>query len=155
GLSARRFAEYLSLAQVPDPDAPADADRAFAPPADDLLPTLDAAPLPAEPADATLRDPLSATVIAGTLRAPWRWERLLVEAAVIGGKDRWERRLAGLQHELALRRNELRDEEEARVAACERAMRDLAHLRDFALPLLTRLEALPQEADWAAWLGHL
>jgi hypothetical protein len=27
---------------------------------------------------------------------PYGWERLLVDAAVIGGKDRWERRLSGL-----------------------------------------------------------
>lgn len=50
GLSASRFAEYLSLGQVPD----------------------DAA-------------------------APALWERMLVDAAVIGGLDRWETRLAGLR----------------------------------------------------------
>ncbi len=37
--------------------------------------------------------------VAGTLRAPWRWEDLIVEAAVIGGLDRWQRRLEGLEHE--------------------------------------------------------
>jgi len=31
----------------------------------------------------------AAPVIDGQLRAPWRWERLLVEAAVIGGRQRW------------------------------------------------------------------
>jgi hypothetical protein len=35
-------------------------------------------------------------VVAGTLRAPWKWESLLVESAVIGGSDRWGRRLNGL-----------------------------------------------------------
>ena len=42
-------------------------------------------------ADARSRDPRRRRppVLAGTLRAPWRWERLLVDAAVIGGRDRW------------------------------------------------------------------
>ena len=31
----------------------------------------------------------------GQLRAPRRWERLLVDAAVIGGRDRWRRRIRG------------------------------------------------------------
>src|SRR5439155_1476584 len=42
-LSARRFAEYVSLAQVPDPGAAADAH--WTPPEDDLLPL----PPPPEP----------------------------------------------------------------------------------------------------------
>jgi len=52
------------------------------------------------------------TIVEGTVRAPWRWERLLVESAVIGSEDRWERRIAGLERELRLRRKELSDEEE-------------------------------------------
>ena len=37
-------------------------------------------------------------VVDGTLRAPWKWERLIVESAVIGGDpERWHRRLAGLR----------------------------------------------------------
>ena len=45
-------------------------------------------------------------VVAGTLRAPWRWEELLVEAYVIEGLDRWQRRLPGLraEYERRLRR---------------------------------------------------
>ena len=38
GLSARRFAEYLSLGQVPDLDAPVDPDAAWTPPEHDLVP---------------------------------------------------------------------------------------------------------------------
>ena len=38
----------------------------------------------------------AASVVAGTLRAPWKWESLLVESAVIGGSERWARRLDGL-----------------------------------------------------------
>ncbi len=47
----------------------------------------------------TRREPADddAAVVAGTLRAPWRWERLLVDAAVIGSDAaRWARRLDGL-----------------------------------------------------------
>jgi len=52
-------------------------------------------------------------------RAPWRWERLLVDAAVIGGRDRWRRRLDGLVREIALRRSELA-EDDARTAGLAR-----------------------------------
>src|SRR5205823_13806236 len=77
---ARRFAEYVSLAQVPDPAAAQDADARWTPPEDDLLPL----PPATEPsADDERGD--------GSPRAPWRWERLLVEASVIGGKERWKR----------------------------------------------------------------
>src|SRR5437667_84738 len=100
-LSARRFAEYLSLAQVPDPDRPADPEPRWVPPEPDLLPTAPAT----EPLDDQLPpDPDSAAVVAGSLRAPWRWERLLVDSSVIGGKERWARRRAGLERELGLRR---------------------------------------------------
>ena len=47
-------------------------------------------------------DPETATVRAGTLRAPRRWEQLLVDAAVIGGQNRWKRRLTGLEAKLRL-----------------------------------------------------
>ena len=40
-------------------------------------------------------------------RAPWRWEKLLVDAAVIGSRDRWDRRLAGLEAEMRQRRDAL------------------------------------------------
>src|SRR5438093_2921939 len=100
-LSARRFAEYVSLAQVPDPGAAADADARWTPPEDDLLPL----PPPPEPRTGDERGD-------GSPRAPWRWERLLVEASVIGGKERWKRRLDGLEEELRLRREALTDEEE-------------------------------------------
>ena len=160
GLSARRFAEYISLAQVPDPAEAAesaDEDR-WTPPQNDLLPPLietfsdeeqapEEAPLPLELE--------GKPVVDGTLRAPWRWERLLVESAVIGGEDRWERRSAGLERELRLRRDELRDEDENRAAALDRDIRDLAHLREFALPLIKLLAALPQRATWGEWLARL
>jgi hypothetical protein len=84
-LSARRFAEYLSLAQVPDEGAATDAEARWTPPENDLIPLPPAA-------EARSDDDRG----DGATRAPWRWERLLVEASVIGGRERWRRRLDGL-----------------------------------------------------------
>jgi ATP-dependent helicase/nuclease subunit B len=158
-LSARRFAEYLSLAQVPDPDAPHAADDAFMVPSQDLLPTT-----PVEDAretgggeedDDRVPDPEGVGVVAGTVRAPWRWERLIVDASVIGGRDRWARRLRGLEEELRVRRQELGDEDEPRAASLERQRADLEHLHVFAQPLIDRLAALPETATWGEWLALL
>ena len=54
-------------------------------------------------------------VVEGALRAPWRWENLLVEAAVIGSRERWERRLGGLERGAAnCRRSELQGRRRSR-----------------------------------------
>src|SRR5262249_19700580 len=93
GLSARRFAEYLSLGQVPSrPDA-----AAFVPPitvlADEDV-DVDPAPLPFDAPPAAVDD--EAALVDGTLRAPWKWEHFIVESSVIGGNpSRWDRRLTG------------------------------------------------------------
>ncbi len=139
GLSARRFAEYLSLAQVPDPiDATMPA--ALVAPDDDVLSAgLTDGTSGDEVVDPPDRDSAlpALPVVDGALRAPWRWEALLVESAVIGGRDRWVTRLDGLEHEYRRRLEELRaDEPEApRVAALARDLEHLGHLRAFALPL--------------------
>ncbi len=154
GLSARRFAEYLSLAQVPEPGTVGDVEAVWSAPDDDLL-AREPAPVPSEDDDdPLLRDPDAAAVVGGTLRAPWRWEELLVDAAVIGTEQRWARRLGGLGAELAARRGALRDDDPRR-AALERTATDLAHLRAFALPLIRRLAAWPERATWGVWLQHL
>src|SRR5581483_5336687 len=95
GLSASRFAEYLSLGQMPEEDVP---------------------PTPA------------------------LWERLLVDAAVIGGLDRWERRHA------------VEDDEQARDSLARRieAVDNLARL---ALPVIARLSELPTRATWGDWIA--
>ena len=157
--SARRFAEYTSLSQVPDPESSRDPETNWAPPPTDVLP-LGVEPEPPA-AEAEDIEPLAADLespaeIAGTLRAPWRWERLLVESSVIGGKDRWKKRIEGLETEWRLKRQELIDEgEETRAAGLDRQIRDIEHLRKFALPLIDRLAALPDRAGWAEWLAHL
>ena len=118
GLSAQRFAEYLSLGQVPDaapsgapPEATPRGDRWIAPDRElvPLFPTdeVDEQPEPAEAVLAAARID-DAPVRDGQLRAPRRWERLLVEAAVIGGRSRWRRRIGG-RHKPPPRRSSSRN----------------------------------------------
>jgi CRISPR/Cas system-associated exonuclease Cas4 (RecB family) len=98
GLSARGFAEYLSLAEYPRSEA--------------------------------------------EIATPRRWERMLVDAAVIGGRERWTRRLNGLIREL-----EDAGEDAAQLRALER----------FAAPILDRLWELHEleRASWGTWLEAL
>lgn len=182
-LSARRWAEYVSLAQVPDPPGGfasgrqehpegggRDLSEAFIPPDTELAPGALAADfearapggagaarlieLPADAGPQSLKDD-PVPVVEGTLRAPWRWEQLLVDAAVIGtSAQRWEKRLDGLLHELGLRRDELA-EDDLRAAIIGRQLVDLAHLREVALPQIAALAALPARATWGEWLAHL
>jgi ATP-dependent helicase/nuclease subunit B len=160
-LSARRFAEYLSLAQVPDYDQSgvprAPVAREFVAPdlelaAGALAPELEVPQ--SKPPESIPERVDSASAVEGTLRAPWRWEQLLVDAAVIGSRARWERRLSGLEAELRRRREELKDEE-ARAAAIDRRLADLAHLRTVALPIIGALASLPEQGTWAEWLERL
>ena len=162
GLSARRFAEYLSLGQVPDATAegepPAEADEGdrWVDPDDDLL-----ADEEAEPTDqldlfapTPVVDP-PAPVVSGTLRAPRRWERLLVEASVIGGLDRWRRRLAGLEQELALKLDDRDDLDEATEERLNRELDHLKSLRGYALPILMDLDRLREPQQWGVWIQRL
>jgi hypothetical protein len=45
-----------------------------------------------------------------------------VEAAVIGGRERWRRRIDGLANDLRLKLVELADEDEARAAIVARTL---------------------------------
>ena len=165
-LSARRFAEYLSIAQVPPVGVegrPPAHREAWLPPevAADLLPEAALADRRTPPAvmaqPAAGPDDAARLPDADALRAPWQWHRLLVDAAVVGGLDRWRRRLEGLAQELELRRDAYArdDPESARLPALERDLRDLGRLREFALPVIERLAALPDEAPWGDWLDAL
>ena len=156
GLSARRFAEYLSLGEVPEaiqgaPPPPIPRGERWVPPDTELSPPPSDEP-PAE--SAALPRETDAPVVAGTLRAPWRWEKMLLDAAVIGGRERWERRLDGLDLELRKQLEILKDDE-ARTARTQRELEDLRALRDFALPLLDVLKKLDREASWGKWLDDL
>jgi CRISPR/Cas system-associated exonuclease Cas4 (RecB family) len=153
-LSARRFAEYLSLGQVPALAPGGEPPRAPAPwtppAADDLGPVSE----PLRRADAR-RAPTDDA--AGTLRAPRRWERYLVDAAVLGGRDRWARRLAGLEQEwrARARRLSLEEPEAAELAVLARDLDGLASLRAFALPLVDALAALRAPSSWGGWIARL
>ncbi len=156
--SARAFAEYLSLGVVPDArdGAPPEAsgDVPWVAPDDELLASAQHEEPPDVDPEATSYDP-DAPVVRGTLRAPWRWERLLVDAAVIGGRDRWQRRLAGLDASLESSIRTLEDPDDPLRGALERRRRDLTHLADFALPLLEELDSLPMQASWNDWTARL
>jgi ATP-dependent helicase/nuclease subunit B len=167
--SAKRFAEYLSLAQVPSLDesgrAPAGSgDSTWVASRDDIFGVLSER-TPASSSDAVTDDeqPSSAAingdqaVVAGTLRAPWKWESLLVESSVIGGSERWARRLDGLAAEYELKIRELTSDEpdSPRIPRLERERQNLAHLREFALPLIAEMSAWPNEAAWSDWLQRL
>ncbi len=162
GYSARRFAEYLSLGEVPDAPARETAAAEPAGAAADVVAETRASGPPAA----------DASVVDGTLRAPRRWERLIVEASVVGGIDRWRRRLDGLAERFRLELDAVRLEldgagdgaepgagastaPEAAAEGLRRRIEDLGHLRDFALPLLEALAELPRSAPWGAWLEAL
>lgn len=173
-LSARRFAEYLSLAQVPRLDETL-REPEFVPPVDEelgqwrvqaeeLSPSEDpeaaaaAAPRPA-PLDARSsgEDDEDGAIVEGTLRAPWKWETLIVESAVIGGDpQRWHRRLGGLANELRLQRDAERkdDPDSAKAARIARDLRNLGHLRAFALPIVDLLATWPKSGTWGEWLDR-
>jgi CRISPR/Cas system-associated exonuclease Cas4 (RecB family) len=167
--SAKRFAEYLSLAQVPALDdsgkAPAGSGHStWIASRDDVFGVL-SEPAPDDPDDSSRDDESASTVkvngdqavVAGTLRAPWKWESLIVESAVIGGSERWARRLNGLAEEYELKIRELTSEQpdSSRIARLERERQNLAHLRGFALPLIEEMSSWPNVATWGAWIGRL
>ncbi|AKT44209.1 PD-(D/E)XK nuclease family protein [Chondromyces crocatus] len=102
------------------------------------------------PEEAMDEDP---PVVDGTLRAPRRWEQILVNAAVIGGLDRWRRRLDGYENELRLDLTEVKEERD--VERIQRTLSDLDALRRFALPLLADLPRPGHQASWGDWLNRL
>jgi len=175
GLSARRFAEYLSLGEVPDEDAASGAPPAAPPPGDrvaapdeealgallgEVASALDERGRQAEAEEedkpvAPVEEDRAAAY--GTLRTPRHWEKLLVDAAVIGGRDRWERRIAGLHAKLT---DDLAEYvKKAEDGLADHARRDLGALEAlsrFALPIVDELAALPAGgAPWGDWLDGL
>jgi hypothetical protein len=191
GLSAKRFDEYLSLGQVPDlshgaeagsPDdrhddaAPENVRLTGRPGANQVrlaprgeefgeLQADDGELEDADPGQVMPSPPIDSddeAVVAGTLRSPWKWEELIVESAVVGGRSRqdggarWRRRLDGLAADYEYRIGELeRDEPESpRIARFARDLRNLSHLRQFALPIIEGLAGWPEQATWGAWLDR-
>jgi CRISPR/Cas system-associated exonuclease Cas4 (RecB family) len=157
-LSAIRFAEYLSLAQVPDSD-PRPLPENLGPTDDFVGGFLGGNPPPdvseTPPAEQRRVDDL-VPVVEGGLRTPWKWERLIVEASVIGGDpQRWRRRLDGVRaaydKQIAEERRR-EDPESPRLASFERDRQNLAHLTEFAIPVVERLASWPAAATWGDWL---
>ncbi|MGB2717187.1 MAG: PD-(D/E)XK nuclease family protein [Vicinamibacterales bacterium] len=160
-LSAVRFAEYLSLGQVPDAGDTASPPQSMNPADETLAAFSRVVAVGEEPIErdrvSRLDDSDDVPVVAGTLRAPWKWERLIVESAVIGGDpDRWRRRLNGLGAEYARQLAELESEDpdSPQIARLTRDTRNLAHLEQFALPIVEQLAAWPPAATWKAWRQH-
>ena len=181
GLSAKRFDEYLSLGQVPRISA-RQSDSVQPPPPDVIFPRDEMYAVRLAP-DATREsedasggvneddeqlakneapDSDDEAVVAGTLRSPWKWEELIVESAVVGGrtradgKARWRRRLGGLAADFGFRVEELLKEEpeSPRIARLRRDLKNLEHLRQFALPIVDELADWPERATWGEWLEH-
>ena len=126
GLSASRFAEYLSLGETP------------------------ASPTRAPEAD---REEAGGTENAGFV-APRRWERLILDSEVIGGLERWERRLARFDDRL--RQDLEAEEDEGRREHVRQRRADLRRLTETALPILRRLAAFPSpHARYSEWARQL
>jgi ATP-dependent helicase/nuclease subunit B len=166
GLSAARFAEFLSLGEVPSasdqgaPPPPLSPLERWVPADDELMSNIAGLSAEEEPEAALIpRDSevqAGGPVSLGTLRAPTRiWERLLIDASVIGGLDRWRRRLAGFREELALEEKEIDDPDDARALRLRRDREALDGLRTYALPLLEDVAKLPTSAPWGVWLDRL
>ncbi|GAB4209924.1 MAG: hypothetical protein OHK0013_29900 [Sandaracinaceae bacterium] len=153
-LSARAFAEYLAFGVLPKTDA-----HGAPTPSPDRGEQADPDParvVQDDEDDASDERTKKRSVVGGALRAPRRWERLLVDASVIGGGPaRWRRRLEGLRRELegALADEADPDGPEARRARSR--ITDLERLEAFALPLVERLDALPKRGRWDAMLASL
>lgn len=151
--SASRFAEYLSLGQTP----PLDADgsrlgrpRQWIPADDEVLATFQAPIAATEPIAQSNPDP--------PLDVPIGWEKLLVDAAVIGGRERWARRLRGLRAELSAQLRDLESEDDSHRAYIQHRIQQLIRLEHFALPVIDALGALPRREKgekWGMWLDAL
>ncbi len=155
--TATRFAEYLSLGQVPRLDetgAPPRPARTFAAAEDELIPAVQAALQPeteTEPETETGDSP----AIAGSLAAPSNWEKLIVDAAVVGGYGRWARRLRGLENELRAQLGEVQRDDEPSRERIARQLAQLGTLERFALPLIEYMHSLPTAAPWGTWIDRL
>ncbi|HWB97607.1 MAG TPA: PD-(D/E)XK nuclease family protein, partial [Bryobacteraceae bacterium] len=136
------------LAAMTPPAAESSPDTVLPPdtvPSPNAVPAPDAAPVPRRAREGA---------VPSALAVPFGWEELLVDAAVIGGRARWARRLRGLENEFRLKLASL-DEEAAQREFMERQLERLGSLERFALPLIDLLGELPQQALWSDWLDRL
>ena len=110
GLSAQRFAEYLSLDQVPDSVPPLDGSAA------------------------------SPEARRASGRSSRRWQYFLTRAAVIGGLERWRERLASMHGHLNVRLNAIEDVQDPLRERLRDDLAALEDVRCFALPILEQLD---------------
>ena len=158
GLTASRFCEYLSLDQLPQQLAASGQPESVSwiSPEDDIqlaFKTNKTASL--EPNIPHLEDkqPL---VNVENLRTPLHWESLLIDAAVISGKDRWSRKLVELKSKLTFEYEKGCEDNYAEQQQILKNQLDcLQDLMDFVLPLIDFLENLPHEQTWEIWLVQL
>ncbi|MBL8227767.1 MAG: PD-(D/E)XK nuclease family protein [Bryobacterales bacterium] len=142
GYPATRFAEYLSFGQTPPAEAAMAVGSAWG--VEDEL-------LLREPIAEESQDEASEPTVA----TPTAWERLIVDAAVVGGRDRWETRLRGLEQQFLLKLAKVEDGDEATARHLERQLELLRNLERLALPVIERLAAMPGSASWGEWLQQL
>ena len=77
---------------------------------------------------------------------------MLIEAAVIEGKDRWDRRLKVLENEVKLQiRQHKNDPLGKRSSLCQKLF-FLSNLKSFSLPLIELLDQFPIRTSWNHWL---
>jgi ATP-dependent helicase/nuclease subunit B len=157
GLSASKFAEYLSLGQVPaltESGLPPERPQLWEWPGDEAqahfkFPEVTQSRDEREPEETS-----EGPVIGGTLRTPYNWERLLVDAAVIGGRERWRERLDGLEAELRARLKEAERRQEP-AGHLERQLQWLGHLRRFSMPIIDLLDSFNAKVLWGEWLERV
>lgn len=162
-LSARRFAEYLSLGQVPCPGV---SSAAGVPPVPGGASDGDQQGLWQPPVDEGLglqtrtapsASPASMSAPHVSAASPWRWEGILNDAQVIGGAERWERRLRGYREQLQVRADAARadDLDSPRHQSLVRRMEWADELIAFAAGVVGEMAAWPSHDDWGAWLERL
>lgn len=83
------------------------------------------------------------------------WERLIADARVIGGHERWRRRLTRWKAELTREKKEFERSSPVIAGRFGRDLEALDSLERFALPVVDALAALPEQAVWSTWLEHL
>lgn len=141
--AAARFCEYLAFGCLP-----LGARGGWAAPAEEAF--------AARALDAT-EDEAAEGEAANERAQPWRWERLIGDAAVLAGAGRWQRRLEAGAREIVARLQALRGEDTQAplAAALEADLADLEALRSFALPLIELAMGWSGPASWGEWLDRL
>ena len=152
--SSKRFAEFLSLAPSSRDDVLFTNDRfELLDPSEKLGTLLEGQTVgSSSPAPAVLQ-----RIATSSLSISLLWEKLLVEASIVGRKDRWSQRFEVLGKSFERELNLLRQTDPAspRIPTVEREVSALAELSAFALPIIDALAALPRRASWKVWLEEL